>query len=90
MIRRVLRDGWKIEDAMREAEKIGLGDHPALSEFARKYIERHRQAAMPSYPLSLSAFIARFDPAGTFTIEGAVRWVCRRTAMQRTPNPSTI
>jgi len=44
MIRRVLRDGWKIEDALKEAEKIGLGDHPALSEFAHKYIERHRQA----------------------------------------------
>ncbi len=46
MIRRVLRDGWKIEDAVKEAEKIGLGDHPALSEFARKYIETHRQAAL--------------------------------------------
>jgi len=42
MIRRVLRDGWKMEDALKEAEKIGLGDHPALSEFAQKYIERHR------------------------------------------------
>ena len=44
MIRRVLRDGWKIEDAMKEAEKIGLGDHPALSEFAHKYIDSHRPA----------------------------------------------
>ena len=43
-IRRVLRDGWKIEDASKEAEKIALGDHPALSEFAHKYIESHRQA----------------------------------------------
>jgi len=42
MIRRVLRDHWKTEDALKEAEKIGLGDHPALSEFAQKYIERHR------------------------------------------------
>ena len=42
MIRRVLRDGWTIADAAKEAEKIGLGDHPALSEFARKYIENHR------------------------------------------------
>ena len=42
MIRRVLRDGWKIGDAEKEAEKVGLGDHPALSEFARKYIEKHR------------------------------------------------
>ena len=42
MIRRVLRDGWKIEDALKEADKIGLGNHPALSEFAHKYIESHR------------------------------------------------
>lgn len=42
MIRRVLRDGWKIEDARKEADKIGPGDHPALSEFAHKYIESHR------------------------------------------------
>ena len=47
MIRRVLRDAWKIEDAMKEGGKIGLGDHPALSEFARKYIKRHRQAVRP-------------------------------------------
>jgi uncharacterized protein (TIGR01244 family) len=47
MIRRVLRDGWKLGDAVKEAEKIGLGDHPALSEFAHKYIERHRQAVLP-------------------------------------------
>ena len=52
MIRRVLRDGWKIEDAMKEAEKIGLGDHPALSEFARKYIEKHRQAALKTQAAS--------------------------------------
>ena len=44
MIRRVLRDGLKIEDAVKEAEKIGLGDHPVLSEFARKYIERHQRS----------------------------------------------
>ena len=48
MIRRVLRDGWKIEDAVKEAEKIGLGDHPILSEFARKYIESHRLSPQPS------------------------------------------
>ena len=44
MIRRVLRDGWKTEDALQEAQKIGLGDHPALSEFAHKYIETHRSS----------------------------------------------
>jgi protein tyrosine phosphatase (PTP) superfamily phosphohydrolase (DUF442 family) len=52
MVRRVLRDRWTIEDALKEAEKIGLGDHPALSEFARKYIERHRQAR--AVPLMLA------------------------------------
>ena len=43
MIRRVLRDGWKMEDALKEAEKVGLGDHPVLGEFAHKYVESHRQ-----------------------------------------------
>jgi len=75
MIRRVLRDGWKLADAEAEAEKIGLRDHPVLTEFARKYIDKHQQpaagaAALPSYPLSFGAFTARFDPAGTFTLEG--------------------
>src|SRR5215216_4516297 len=70
MIRRVLRDGWSIEDAEKEAEKVGLREAPHLNEFARKYIEKHRKAAIPSHPLSFGAFQARFDPAGTFTIEG--------------------
>jgi outer membrane protein assembly factor BamB len=80
MIRRVLRDGWKIEDAEKEAEKIGLRESPHLNEFARKYIETHRKtaaaalpsnaaAALPSNPVSFGAFTARFDPAGTFTVE---------------------
>lgn len=43
MIRRVLRDGWRIEDAEAEAEKIGLRESPHLNEFARKYIEKHRK-----------------------------------------------
>ncbi len=42
MIRRVLRDGWKVEAAEEEAEKIGLRESPHLNEFARKYIEKHR------------------------------------------------
>ena len=42
MIRRVLRDGWKIGEAEKEAERVGLGDHPALSVFAHRYIESHR------------------------------------------------
>src|SRR5690349_21638500 len=72
MIRRVLRDGWKIEDAEKEAEKIGLRESPHLNEFARKYIETHRKAAaaLPSNPVSFGVFTARFDPAGTFAVEG--------------------
>src|SRR5688572_27048453 len=75
MIRRVLRDGWKIEDAEEEAKKVGLRDSPHLNEFARKYIEKHRKtsASMPSHPLSYGVFQARFDPAGAFTLTGD-RW----------------
>ena len=43
MIRRVLRDGWKIDAAEEEAKKIGLTESPHLNEFARRYIERHRK-----------------------------------------------
>lgn len=43
MIRRVLRDGWKIEDAEEEAKKIGLKESPHLNEFAREYIKRHQK-----------------------------------------------
>ncbi len=42
MIRRVLRDGWTIEDAEKEAEKVGLRESPHLTEFAKKYIEKYR------------------------------------------------
>ena len=42
MIRRVLRDGWKVEAAEEEAKKIGLKETPHLVEFARRYIERHQ------------------------------------------------
>ena len=41
MIRRVLRDGWTIEAAQTEAEKIGLKEAPHLIEFARNYIEKN-------------------------------------------------
>jgi uncharacterized protein (TIGR01244 family) len=98
LIRRVVRDGWKFEDAEKEAEKVGLRESPHLNEFARKYIETHKQQgaaapqqngaqpatansaqpatsnnALPSHPVSFGVFTARFDPAGTFTIEGD-RW----------------
>lgn len=43
LIRRVLRDGWTVEAAEKEAEKIGLRESPHLNEFARRYIEKHRQ-----------------------------------------------
>jgi protein tyrosine phosphatase (PTP) superfamily phosphohydrolase (DUF442 family) len=43
MIRRVLRDGWTVEKAEAEAEKVGLKNSPHLNEFARKYIEKHRK-----------------------------------------------
>ena len=70
MIRRVLRDGWKVEDAEAEAVKVGLRESPHWLEFARKYIETHKpKASLPVQPLSFGAFKARFDPAGTFTIE---------------------
>ena len=43
MIRRVLRDGWTIEAAEKEAADVGLKESPHLNEFARKYIEKHRK-----------------------------------------------
>ena len=74
MIRRALRDGWTIEDAEKEATKIGLRESPHWNEFARKYIETHRsKAAIPSHPLTFGIFTARFDPSGTVSIEGE-RW----------------
>lgn len=43
MIRRVLRDGLTIEAAEEEAKKVGLREAPHLTEFAKKYIEKHRK-----------------------------------------------
>ena len=72
MIRRVLRDGWTVEDAEAEAQKVGLRESPHWVEFARKYIETHRaKASLPSEPLKFGVFLARFDPAGTLTLEGS-------------------
>lgn len=45
MIRRVLRDGWTVDDAEKEAKKIGLRESPHLNEFARRYIDKHRKKA---------------------------------------------
>ena len=80
LIRRVLRDGWKFEDAEAEAQKIGLREAPHLVEFARKYIEKNRKTAaevrssnsaeLPTDPMAFGVFTVRFDPGGTFTLEG--------------------
>jgi uncharacterized protein (TIGR01244 family) len=43
MIRRVLRDGFTVEAAEKEAEKVGLREAPHLNEFARRYIETHKK-----------------------------------------------
>jgi protein tyrosine phosphatase (PTP) superfamily phosphohydrolase (DUF442 family) len=43
MIRRVVRDGWTIEAAEAEAEKVGLHHAPHLNEFARAYIAKHKK-----------------------------------------------
>lgn len=43
MIRRVVRDGWTVEAAEEEADKIGLRESPHWKEFARKYVEQHRK-----------------------------------------------
>ena len=43
MIRRVLRDGFTVADAEKEAEKVGLIESPHLNEFARRYIEKHQK-----------------------------------------------
>jgi len=43
MIRRAVRDGWTVEAAEKEGEKVGLRESPHLNEFARRYIEKHRK-----------------------------------------------
>ena len=43
MIRRVLRDGFTVAEAEKEAEKVGLVESPHLNEFARRYIEKHQK-----------------------------------------------
>jgi uncharacterized protein (TIGR01244 family) len=42
MIRRVLRDGWSFEDALQEANRIGLNNQKNLVDFARAYIAGHK------------------------------------------------
>jgi uncharacterized protein (TIGR01244 family) len=43
LIRRVLRDGWTLEAAEKEADQIGLRESPHWKEFALKYIEQHKK-----------------------------------------------
>ena len=43
MIRRVLRDGYSIEKAEEEAQKVGLSGAPHLVEFAKAYISKHKK-----------------------------------------------
>ena len=46
MVKRVLKDGWKIDQARKEAETIGLNS-PAASNFAISYIASHQDPAKP-------------------------------------------
>lgn len=41
MIRRVVRDGWSVEDARNEARKIGFVNAPHLEDFVLAYIAKH-------------------------------------------------
>ena len=43
MIRRVLRDGWELDKALEEANRIGLNNHAGLTEFAKDYIARKKK-----------------------------------------------
>lgn len=43
MIRRVLRDGYTVEQAEAEAATVGLRESPHLNAFARDYIARQRR-----------------------------------------------
>ncbi|MBI3404532.1 MAG: hypothetical protein HY046_03635 [Acidobacteria bacterium] len=48
MIRRVLRDGWTVDKAEEEATQVGLRQSPHLNEFARKYIDAHKNDSKPA------------------------------------------
>jgi protein tyrosine phosphatase (PTP) superfamily phosphohydrolase (DUF442 family) len=50
MIRRVVRDGWTLAAAEKEAEKIGLRESPHLKEFALRYIEKHAKKTGAARP----------------------------------------
>jgi uncharacterized protein (TIGR01244 family) len=46
MIYRVLKDGWKLEDAEEEAKKVGMRN-PATHDFAVEYIRAHEKKPAP-------------------------------------------
>jgi len=43
MILRVLRDGWEMDKALEEANRIGLNNNARLTEFAKGYIEKKKK-----------------------------------------------
>lgn len=43
MIRRVLRDGWELDKALEEANRIGLNNQAQLLEFAKEYIDKRKK-----------------------------------------------
>lgn len=43
MIRRVLRDGWELDKALEEANRIGLNNNARLTEFAKEYIDKKKK-----------------------------------------------
>jgi uncharacterized protein (TIGR01244 family) len=43
MIRRVMRDGWSVQDAQDEAEKVGIRHVEHMLKFANDYIEHHKK-----------------------------------------------
>lgn len=42
-IRRAVRDGLGVDEALEEGKKVGLTNAPHLEEFARKYIAAHKK-----------------------------------------------
>jgi uncharacterized protein (TIGR01244 family) len=42
-IRRAMRDGMSVDDALAEGKKVGLTNAPHLEAFVREYVATHRQ-----------------------------------------------
>ena len=84
MIRRVLRDGWKVEDAEAEAVKVGLRESPHWIEFARKYIETHQAESIVTVAsVERSAFLPRVSIPQARSHSKAIGWP-KSTAIGRT------